>query len=62
MLWAMPDEIKCDLTNMVKDCNLSNVPKIASITIIGKNIELEPSLSTGWCHIKNQAGKSGYDC
>lgn len=41
---TMPDEIKRDLTNMVKDCNLSNVPKIASITIIGKNIELEPSL------------------
>lgn len=41
---TLPDKIKHDLTNMVKDCNLSNVPKIVPITIIGKNIELDPSL------------------
>jgi len=33
---TLSDKIKHDLTDMVKDCNLSNVPEIVPVAVIGK--------------------------
>ena len=41
---TLPDKIKHGLANMVKECNLSNVPEIVPTAIIGKNVGSELSL------------------